>query len=80
LSKAAFVRQRDRLTAKIVQIREAEPDDGPELPLEIARNLDKFWDISGRRAVPRWVLTRLLDEQRERENGWRWRRRSERHG
>jgi site-specific DNA recombinase len=63
LTKAAFVRQRDRLNAKITDLRQAEPDDAPELPLDIARNLEAFWPemtTVERRDVIRAVVRRVV--------------------
>jgi hypothetical protein len=31
------------------------------------RNIEGSQDVCGRPSIPRWVLTKLLDEQRERE-------------
>jgi DNA invertase Pin-like site-specific DNA recombinase len=59
LTKAAFIRQRDRLTAKVTELQEAEPDDAPDLPLEIARNLGRYWPdmrVAERRDVIRAVV------------------------
>jgi DNA invertase Pin-like site-specific DNA recombinase len=74
LSKASFIRQRDRLTAKLAELREAESDDAPDLPLEIARNLKEFWPAMTtleRRDVIRAVVRRVVISASDRPSGWR---------
>jgi DNA invertase Pin-like site-specific DNA recombinase len=73
-TKAQFVRQRDRLAAKAAELREAEPDDAPDLPLEVARRLEEFWPAMTtleRRDVIRAVVRRVVISASDRPSGWR---------
>lgn len=59
LDKAAFLRQRDRLNAKLAEMRKVS-DDAPELPLELARRLPDVWpslSLQARRRVIAAVVT-----------------------
>lgn len=64
LTKAAFVRQRDRLMRRITDLREADRDeDAPDLPIEIAKNLGTYWPkmtTAERRDVIRAVVRRVV--------------------
>jgi hypothetical protein len=62
LTKAAFVRQRDRLLAKIAELGQGD-DDAPDLSLEIARNLPTYWPLmttAERRDVLRALVRRVV--------------------
>jgi DNA invertase Pin-like site-specific DNA recombinase len=63
LSRAAFVRQRERQLARIKELRQEEVEEAPELPVEIARNLEAYWPkmtTLERRDVIRAVVRRVV--------------------
>jgi DNA invertase Pin-like site-specific DNA recombinase len=71
LTKSAFIRQRDRLLARIADLRQPD-DDAPELPLDIARNLAAYWPAMTtieRRDVIRALVRRVVVAKAPRSNG-----------